>query len=92
MKNDELEPCPFCGGEAGLRETLGTERHSDLFSVSCKDDINCCTVGYTFIGGNMYMMAHIYLDEKKKSDDAKQKAIDFWNTRPNTPQSSEDGE
>ena len=37
----ELKPCPFCGGEAELREERGLTR--TLFFVSCEND-NCGVV------------------------------------------------
>lgn len=85
MINDtELKPCPFCGGEAELRETNGTERHGDLFSVGCINQKDCCTVGNVFSGGNTYMMSGVtefFKAERKKSKKAKRKAIESWNTR-----------
>lgn len=70
IDNDELKPCPFCGGEAEVVSMHYRDEDLTLWQVRCKtrpydvDDENRCYTADSFI-----------------SFDDKEKAIEAWNTR-----------
>ena len=41
---DELKRCPFCGGEAEIKECFFTGFHKELFIAKCKN-IGCGAIG-----------------------------------------------
>lgn len=76
---NDLKPCPFCEGEAELKEarTYGTTG----WRVMCKD----CRIGTLPVWINLpIVMGSGKVDEATRytSDQAKQIVIEKWNRRP----------
>lgn len=73
MGNDDLKPCPFCGGKATFSEVDGAEFVSDFGGhfVSCTNPICEVSTGLIFACG----------------DDPKPLLAERWNSRwkPNKP-------
>lgn len=70
MKNKELLPCPFCGGEA----KLGTKAHGHNIMSVYAVCTHCDARGEPF--------EYDYWQHKRKLEQ-REKAIAAWNTRTN---------
>lgn len=69
MKNNELKPCPACGGEAGLKPYSGDGNSCLGLSYAHVACMSCKLTSKTF--------QRVYQNEHEKTD-----AIKAWNNRP----------
>lgn len=76
MKNKELLPCPFCGGEVGIRLTGDTE----LWWLISNREIDKKTVCRVFMESDIFPAEELMTTGLKEKD----KLIARWNTRTNT--------
>lgn len=67
-KQYELKPCPFCGGEATLKEETRCYGHGDYDKVVFVYCSNCGATGSNY-------------SRRYRSGDIKQSAIEGWNIR-----------
>ena len=73
MEKQELEPCPFCGEGAEMKESYQEENHSVDYGVQCS---KCWAIGETFNCGNLSEAGIM-----KRTRHASSEAIKAWNTR-----------
>lgn len=76
MKNKELLPCPFCGGEVGIRLTGDTE----LWWLISNRKIDNKTVCRVFMESDIFPAEELMTTGLEEKD----KLIARWNTRTNT--------
>ena len=79
MSNTELKPCPFCGGEAKLRECIRELPFSEeiyIFFVCCP---TCGCSPFHFSEANIYFK----VDFEERKAKLKNQAVEAWNRRAN---------
>ena len=70
VSNEDLKPCPFCGGDAEICSHYFEEEDMTLWQVRCKE--------------RPYAVEHpCYTADSFISFDNKEKAIEAWNRRAN---------
>lgn len=63
MKTPELKPCPFCGGEAYICETLG------VWHIDCHHTKKCKIRPSTFLLGDSTMFKQIKAWNRRVTDE-----------------------
>lgn len=85
--NDKLKPCPFCGGEATIREfacgSTGNGEFSASYEVGCKD----CKI--KFLRESKFSLINGHPVFSKNGYD---ECINAWNRRANDEKSGGDQE
>lgn len=79
MNENELKPCPFCGGKAALKKVRGSYKTNpttinDEWKVSCEKE--CCACG-TF----QDMIYHADNGEIIVKCNGAKEAVEAWNKR-----------
>lgn len=71
MENNELKPCPFCGGKARLYDELANISHG------------ACIKRYYVVCDTCYASGGEANDFNAKNGDYESLAIELWNRRAN---------
>lgn len=82
---NKLKPCPFCGGEASIKEYDNGYKSDGLYVASYKVGCNKCKIYFT--RNSEFRLADGQLEFKVNGYDL---AVNLWNTRAKIVDNSED--